>query len=224
MEKSHQIIWHEDTVPPATLKALRFCAKQDWLHQSAWYLAGGTALALYVGHRQSQDLDFFIADNTFDTAVLLRHFEGTPWKTDILREATVYGSLFGAKVSFIAYPFFVPKETPNWFGAVRVLAPRDIAVMKMTAISQRGKKRDFIDLYWYTKNREPLIDILLRLPAQYPTVTHDYHHILKSITYFKDADEDVMPQLNFKVTWKEVKRYFEREAPLVSKTLMELSN
>ena len=76
----------------------------------------------------------------------------------------------------------------------------------------------------HTKNREPLVDILLRLPTQYPTVTHDYHHILKSIIYFKDADEDVMPQLNFKVTWKEVKRYFEREAPLVSKTLMELSD
>ena len=105
-----------------------------------------------------------------------------------MREGTVYGRLLGAKISFIAYPFFRAKEPYAWYGNVRVLTPPDIAVMKIIAISQRGKKRDFIDLYWYVNNREPLIQILRRLPEQYPTVIHDYHHIIKSLMYFADAD------------------------------------
>lgn len=60
--------------------------------------------------------------------------------------------------------------------------------MKVIAISQRGTKRDFVDLYWYCRNQEPLIDILHRLAKSYPSVGHDYHHILKSMIYFADAD------------------------------------
>ncbi|MBI4128310.1 MAG: nucleotidyl transferase AbiEii/AbiGii toxin family protein, partial [Parcubacteria group bacterium] len=70
---------------------------------------------------------------------------------------------------------------------------RDIAVMKIIVISQRGRKRDFVDLYWYAQHVEPLGAVLERLPDQYPTVAHDYHHILKSLIYFADAEEDPMP-------------------------------
>lgn len=73
------------------------------------------------------------------------------WITDIEDKNTVYGELFKAKVSFIAYPFFIPKQKIITHGSVRVLDKRDIAVMKITAISQRGRKRDFFDLYWCAK-------------------------------------------------------------------------
>lgn len=63
------------------------------------------------------------------------------------RKNTVYGELFSAKISFIAYPFFVPKQKVAEYGSVRILSPLDISVMKIVAISQRGRKRDFFDLY-----------------------------------------------------------------------------
>ena len=221
MEGVEQVTWHENILPRATLRALRFLADEAWLKDSPWYLAGGTALGLQVGHRQSEDLDFFTPESSFNAASLLAHL-AADWETDILHEGTLYGRLLGAKVSFIAYPFFVPKEPLASYGAVRVLSSRDIAVMKIVAISQRGKKRDFLDLYWYVHHCEPLADILRRLPAQYPTVAHDYHHILKSIAYFEDAEEDVMPELRFKITWPEIKKYFEQEVPRVLKELVGL--
>jgi len=78
---------------------------------------------------------------------------------------------------------------------IKILRPLDIAVMKIIAISQRGRKRDFLE----------------RLKTQYPTVAHDYHHILKSLVYFNDAESDPDPENYFKASWKDVKNYFEKE-------------
>lgn len=92
--------------------------------------------------------------------------------------------------------------------------------MKIVAISQRGKKRDFFDLYWYVTHRELLIDVLKRLPDQYPTVAHDFHHIMKSLLYFADAENDRLPRLFFSTTWKQVKKFFEREVPRVTRQIL----
>ncbi|OGY87473.1 MAG: hypothetical protein A2233_00775 [Candidatus Kerfeldbacteria bacterium RIFOXYA2_FULL_38_24] len=197
-------------------------SKKRWLKQSHWYLAGGTSLALQVGHRRSVDLDFFTPDSDFSTGKLVAHFSKKDWETTIVHEGTVYGKLLGAKVSFIAYPFFKRAEDPLWYGMVRVLSLRDIAVMKIIAISQRGKKRDFVDLYWYLHNIEPLVDILRKVHKQYPTVTHDYHHIMKSLMYFADAENDPMPELYFKVSWKTIKTYFRREIPKITRQILGL--
>jgi hypothetical protein len=97
---------------------------------------------------------------------------------------------------------------------------RDIAVMKIVAISQRGRKRDFFDLYWCAHNIEPLLEIIKRLPEQYPSVAHDYHHILKALVYFDDAETDPDPELNFKVSWKQVKTFFKKEIPLIMNKLV----
>ena len=81
----------------------------------------------------------------FDTEELLRKFlNNQDWVLSLNRKNTIYGELFKAKVSFIAYPFFIPKQEPIWHGSIKVLQPKDIAVMKITAISQRGRKRDFL--------------------------------------------------------------------------------
>ncbi len=224
METPHSVKseLHLTILPADTRKALAYVKDARWMKRAHWYLAGGTALALQVGHRQSVDLDFFTPEDSFSAARLLARFPETVWETDVLKEGTVYGKLLGAKVSFIAYPFFRPREPMVQYGAVQVLKAADIAVMKIIAISQRGRKRDFLDLYWYCRNRESLEDIVRRLPDQYPTVAHNYHHIIKSLTYFADAENDVMPRLFFSVTWKQIKVFFQREVPGVARTLLGL--
>lgn len=221
MEIAHYetVKWHLEALPHSAQKALDLLAKREWLRRSPWYLAGGTALTLQVGHRRSLDLDFFIPQPDFATGKLVQRFTKEAWTTDILREGTVYGRLLGAKVSFIAYPFFIPKAPYHFYGAVRVLDIRDIAVMKIIAISQRGKKRDFMDLYWYCKNQESLEDILRRVPGQYPTVEHNYQHILKSLIYFEDADNDESPVLYFKANWRTIKIFFQEEVRRLAKKL-----
>lgn len=217
-----KITWQTTILPPATKRALDFLAKQPWLKKSAWYLAGGTALALQTGHRRSVDLDFFTPKNDFSQGKLIERFPKNIWETTFVQEGTIYGKLRNAKVSFIAYPFFHHRQPYLFYGSVPILDKRDVAVMKIIAISQRGTKRDFVDLYWYTLHEESFTNILERLNEQYPSVQHNYHHIYNSLLYFEDAEKDPMPQLNFKVSWKKVKEYFRREIPKITKQFLNI--
>jgi len=223
ISSSKKLKWHYKTLPRDTKDALVFLSKERWLGEEGWYLAGGTALALQAGNRKSYDLDFFTVQSAFDTAELLNKLpKNGDWKTAMERKNTIYGELFGTKVSFIAYPFFIPKQDFLSYGFIKVLDQTDVAVMKITAISQRGRKRDFLDLYWCVKNIEPLENIIRRLKIQYPSVAHDYHHVLKSLMYFKDAESDPEPIVYFKANWTEVKKFFKKEIPKITKILMKL--
>ncbi|MBI4994480.1 nucleotidyl transferase AbiEii/AbiGii toxin family protein [Candidatus Peregrinibacteria bacterium] len=103
-----------------------------------------------------------------------------------------------------------------------MLDKHDIAVMKIIAISQRGRKRDFIDLYWYCANYSPLINLIKCLPSQYLNISRNYHHILKSLIYFCDAENDPMPKIFFKTSWKEVKNFFKQEVKRTARQLLRL--
>lgn len=216
--------WRLETVPTKTRSAFEFLSKEEWLVRDGWYLAGGTALALQAGHRQSLDLDFFTPQKTFAPAAVTGKLpdDTTIWKPEIVKEGTIYGAIRGAKVSFIAYPFFVPAVPKLKYGSVEVLDKDDIAVMKIIAISQRGRKRDFVDLFWYAKNVAPLAMVIEKLPKQYPTVAHNFHHIIKSMLYFDDAENDIMPTLFFDATWEDIKKYFRAEVPRIAKKLLRL--
>jgi len=212
---------HFETLPEKTAKALLKLSKVEFIKDSGWYLAGGTALALCVGNRQSVDLDFFTIQKKFDELAVEREMENAgEWKKVYGENGTIYGVFEGAKVSFIAYPFFTPRVEKIKYGNVSILLPQDIAVMKIIAVSQRGRKRDFYDLYWYAKNIEPLGDVVLRVPKQYKNLEHNYHHIIKSLTYFVDAESDPEPKLFFKATWIGIKKFFREEAKNLSKKIL----
>jgi len=216
--------FHLEVLPHETQQAFDVYTKFEFLRSSGWYLAGGTALALQVGHRRSVDLDFFTEERTFDVEALERLLiELGDWTTTHAEKGTLYGLLLGAKTSFIAYPFFRPSGSYVQCGTIRILSPDDIAAMKIIAVSQRGKKRDFIDLYWYAAVHGASIEgAIRRAIAQYPEQEHSVAHFLKSLAYFNDAEDDPMPELFFKANWEEVKAYFRRELPPIAETLLEL--
>lgn len=211
------INWYVDILPSAARKALEVLSISNWLGDSAWYLAGGTALALQASHRSSVDLDFFLPEKEFDLQSVLKHFSESKWITDIARENTIYGRLLNAKVSFIAYPFFIPRQPYLRYGQIKVLQSQDIGVMKIVAISQRGTKRDFVDLYWLCQNIQPLQEFIKLLPDQYPSVSHDFHHIIKSLVYFDDAEKNPMPKLNFQADWRLIKKFFQEETKKIAR-------
>lgn len=212
---------HLDILPPATRKAFLYASERPLFSKSGWYLAGGTALALQVGHRKSVDLDFFTTQKTFDVESLEEELNATgAWQTTLSRKGTLYGILLKAKMSFIAYPFFNPSPQKLACGHIQMLAPEDIAVMKIIAMSQRGRKRDFVDLYWYARHREPLVDVIKRTPGQYSGQEHNLPHIIKSLTYFADADSDPMPQTYFRANWKTIKLFFKNEARQIAEKLL----
>ena len=209
-----------DVLPKATVRAFKKCSEIPLFSQGGWYLAGGTALALQVGHRQSVDLDFF----TIRRKVYVKNIEETlsikgEWTTSFINEGTLYGIFEGGKISFISYPFFRSHEPLLAVGTVSLLAPADIAVMKIVAIAQRGRKRDFFDLYWLCHNVRSLAEIIESVNSQY-NIAQNPTHILKSLVYFVDAESDPEPIIYFDATWKKVKSFFTKEIPVIADKIM----
>ena len=203
-----------------THKAFDILSQQSWIKDQGWYLAGGTALTLQTDHRVSVDLDFFIPKPDIDATFIISSLSKYNWTISLREKDTLYGTLEEAKISFIAYPQFIPLHPFITDHMMNILDARDIAVMKIIAVSQRGTKRDFFDLYWYTKNKEPLADVVKRIGFEYPKLQHNYHHIMKSLTYFDDAEEDPEPQIFFEASWEQVKQYFLTIVPTVANEVL----
>ncbi len=216
---------HTEVLPEETQRALSACIDFDFLEPD-WYLAGGTALALQVAHRSSEDLDFFTQRKQFDIEFLDNALtQKGDWETTQTRAGTLHGILEGAKMSFIAYPFFHPSPIRIQCGKVQMLVPDDIMAMKIFAISQRGRKRDFVDMYWYCSlHRGSLQGTIRRVVAQFPGKEHNVPHFIKSLLYFEDAEDDPMPQLNFEADWEKIKAYFRHEVPKIAEELLGLKN
>lgn len=213
---------HLKALPEITKDAFLKCIEIPLFAQNKWYLAGGTALALQVGHRSSVDLDFFTPEKDFNEKSIAEELSTFGnWETTFINKGTVYGKIDGAKISLISYPFFQPSEPLLKIGAISIMSSKDIGAMKIVAISQRGKKRDFFDLYWIAKNIQPLSKSIEIMQKHY-SVNQNEGHILKSLTYFEDAEADSDPKIYFKASWKEVKDFFKKEVKIMIKKGLEL--
>jgi len=204
------VAWHRETITPAAEDLLRGLVG---LLPNSTYLAGGTALALRYGHRRSVDFDFFVPDE-FAEDLLLQRLQALPAVAAVERaQQTLHLTIQQIKVSFLGYryPVLFPPEA---FLGVPVADDRDIACMKITAIASRGTKRDFVDFYT-TCQRNGIAELLSLFDRKYAKTGYNRTHVLKSLTYFADAEKDPMPHMLVPLGWNEVKQYFEREAPLL---------
>jgi hypothetical protein len=202
------ILWYPKTINAPTAETLR--ALRDRSLLGSFYLAGGTGLALRIGHRLSVDLDFFVGE-LFDEELLIQRVEAMPGFALVERGPhTIHATIQGIKVSYLGYPYPVlfPFES---FLNVPVADPRDIACMKITAIASRGTKRDFIDLY-VASQQFGLEHLLGCFARKYARTGYNRMHILKSFTFFEDAEKDPMPHMLVAVDWEDVKRFFEQHA------------
>lgn len=178
---------------------------------SGFYLAGGTAAALHLGHRLSHDLDWF-SPGTIDPGELVIALEqGGSFKIHAQTGGSLHGDFDGVRVSFLHYPYPLLDEMVSFAGA-SVASLRDIALMKLSAIAGRGTKRDFIDLYVICLSGLPLAELISQLPQKFGAGVNRYH-ILKSLTYFDDADADPDPILLRPLAWPAVKAFFGEQAP-----------
>jgi hypothetical protein len=198
--------WHREAVTSSMVRTLETLERQGVL--TGFYLAGGTALALHLGHRRSVDLDFFTPERFEDGALLQRLDSFSLTARD---RQTLHGEISGTKVSFLAYEYPVLFPQTSFLG-VSVADPRDIACMKISAITSRGARRDFIDLYAATR-LYGMPELLRLFHQKYARVNYSRLHVLKSLTYFEDAEKDPMPEMLAPIPWTEVKSFFLREAP-----------
>lgn len=169
-----------------------------------FYLAGGTALALLLGHRISVDLDFFSWD-TFSISLLVEQLNTLGnLKIEDQSETTFNGSLDGVKISFFYYPYplLYPKKEYN---GVFLADERDIGAMKIQAISGRGSKKDFVDLFVLLK-KYSLRELLDFFHKKYEKFNYNQLHTLKSLSYFYDADTNPEPVYIHPISWAEAKK------------------
>jgi len=178
------------------------------------YLAGGTGCALQLGHRVSIDFDFFTVKPFAPKVVASELARIAAFEVEEIDKGTVLGKFMGTKFSLFVYQY--PLVFPSLqYLSVSIADIRDIAAMKIDAISSRGTKRDFVDLYFICQKNYRLSELLNIYDKKYGMLASNLMHIKKSLIYFDDADADVMPVMLKGIEWADVKKYFEREVKLI---------
>ncbi|MBU3964219.1 nucleotidyl transferase AbiEii/AbiGii toxin family protein [Patescibacteria group bacterium] len=175
-----------------------------------FYLVGGTGLALYLKHRISVDLDFF-SKKEFNSQSMIQKIKKLG-KFSIAKESenTLTGVFNDTKIAFLTYdyPLLFPLKK---IGNINVADIKDIACMKISAISSRGSKKDFIDLYFICQQGISLKQALVLFEKKYKSIDYNMVHILKSLVFFDDAHNDPMPKMLVPVMWEQVKRFFQEK-------------
>lgn len=190
-------------------------AKLNWLKQTPFYLAGGTALALQFGHRTSVDLDFYSPDK-FDNRRLQqdisKHFGIKATDVEI-PENTLEAIVMDVNISFFYYPYKLLDELIE-FPPIKLAGLKDIAAMKIAAVIQRAKQRDFIDLYYLIISLG-LDKVMEATMNKYPWYQENRQLLFKALTYFDEADADnEVRQITIfdkQLQWDEVKQVIQSE-------------
>jgi len=171
-------------------------------------LAGGTSLALYLGHRVSGDLDLF-SDEAFVPDLLAGELRSVQLSPEVMQLApgTLSVVIEGVKVSFFHYaPPFV--DPPRRYRGLAVASILDVAAMKLIAIAQRSARRDFVDLY-IILHQMPFSVVAARAVQRYGTGLIEPVVIGKGLTWFEDADGEPDPQyLGRPLPWGDVRAFF----------------
>ena len=173
-----------------------------------FYLAGGTALALQLGHRDSIDFDFF-SKNSFSTEEFFHKVEIIFLNHQVVKIQEAKDTLTlmvdsKIKFSFFGYQYKLMKPliNENFF---KMASIEDIACMKMSAIISRSVFKDYVDLYFIFQHFE--LAMLLNLAnKKFPTI--DSNLVLKSLVYFEDIEkEPIIFKHNQEVSFELIKKY-----------------
>jgi len=203
--------WHEEVLDAAghAAAARLAAATKDF------YLAGGTALALRLGHRVSLDLDLFSAKNALGTeqrrTVLEALKVSGPLKIKEEKDGTCHLDLDGTMVSLFHYAYPMLGRSQSWRG-LDLASLEDIAAMKLSAVLGRGSKRDFIDLYALCR-RLGLDRVMTTAGRKFPQHADFPLQAAKALLYFEDAEKEPLPKMLGPAAWEDMKSYFEGAIP-----------
>ena len=184
---------------------------------ASFYLAGGTALALQLGHRRSFDLDFFTQEEDFST--MRQPLETALHDFSPVLADTSWGNLVflaaGVRVAYFSYGYPIVAPFIDAEG-LRLAGLADIALMKMDAILGRASRKDFHDLYAICQQM-PLRLIFDLASQKYPAIRDFEAQVVKRLVFFDRADQEAAPVLLNEVSWETVKSYFRAQAIAIGK-------
>jgi hypothetical protein len=206
------------TVESTTLELLKSLQSRDYLRE--FYLVGGTALAFYMGHRKSVDIDLF-SNFTFDASQLLELIQQDyPLQLYNTSSNTIKGSIEDVNIDILAhrYPYI---NLPSVIDGINILSVPDLIAMKLNAISVSGERsKDFVDIYFILEENRYSINDMLKFYQMKYNQQGDMH-ILKSLIYFEDVDLSAWPVILKKprLKWADIKKKIEKEVLLYLKDL-----
>ena len=214
--------FHPEAITPGCQTALTYLRLQPWLED--FYLAGGTALALQIGHRISTDLDWFTSSHLLEMAerdaIRAKLISTGVYGDKSEQDGQLYCQIAGTDVSFIYQHHPLLESTIDYEG-VPLASPIDIGVMKLSAINSRGTRRDFIDLYCL-RDIAPLEQLLQLAEVKYADRPSFLNITVRALAYFGDAEQQPMPRLLWKaVQWADVVKYSEAGAKWLTRYLRE---
>jgi hypothetical protein len=199
----------ERILPPRGIEVLQCMEKARLEAFDGWTLAGGTGLALQLGHRISEDFDFFRTGGFLPPRMHEALRSVGAYETALEDSSSLVVLLDQVKLSFFQVQdrFLYPAQP--WRFA-RIAAPEEIALMKLAAIGGRGARKDFIDLWFLVRDRRTaLAEALAEMPSKYGADRVNRLHLLKSLTYFEDAEREPMPKMLVPFDWAECKAFFQ---------------
>ena len=203
---------HLETVATPTLELLKELQNLKSLRETR--LVGGTALSLQYGHRISVDLDLFAYNLDSDFITIISEIKNKGFKIDIRKQSSniMISMIENIKVDIVNYPY--PWIDNKLCEENIVLATdKDIAALKLSAITNRGTRKDFIDLFYLLK-KYPLEKMLSFYTNKYGDGS--ILMVLRSLTYFDDAEIDVSPNIMDKnITWSTIKNTISNEVKLL---------
>lgn len=200
------------TVEKQTLALLKQLQQIPLLYNSR--LVSGTALALQLGHRNSIDLDFL---GNFQNSHIdfLNVFNNEGLAVDSLQNTKSIHvfDIEGVKVDIVNYPYGW-LEDPIEEDGIKLSGLKDIAAMKLAAITNRGTKKDFVDMYFLLQQFS-LNEMLEYYKIKYNT--NSIYNVIRSLVYFADAESDPMPKMYIPAMWDEVKSFIKESIEKISK-------
>lgn len=194
------------TVEPGTLGLLKVLMSKPYLDQ--FFLVGGTSLALQLGHRFSVDLDLFTIEDFVQEDLLSALRSDFEVVVEVTSPSIFITRIQGVKVDFVRFRYKLLFPVLQTDG-IRMLEIGDVAPMKLDAVTKRGSKKDFYDIFFLLQ-KMPLQRILDLYNQKFQHST--LFHVIKSLTYFDDAEEQNDPIVfDTSVRWETVKAAIEAE-------------
>jgi predicted nucleotidyltransferase component of viral defense system len=207
---------------PETRQVFQITAALPFIQR--YYLAGGTGLALHLGHRFSVDLDFFASDSDAvgpdERSALRVAFEDPTLAISFDKDMTFVANWRGVGVSFFRLTLYPLTQEPLLLEGVPVATVEEIGAMKLAAIMARGTRKDYIDLYFILQ-QTPLERLFEVAAVKYARVRTFAVSAVRALTYFADAETTSTPQMIQRVSWPAVKRFLEQQALAAGRKRLE---
>lgn len=204
---------HWEALTPATLQTFKQLARLSFIQ--SFYLAGGTGLALHLGHRFSVGIDLFSPDETAvgaDQRDEMRILLNDPSLSIIYdKDGTFAATWLGVGINFYRLPLYPLVQVPVLLEGIPLATVPEIGAMKLAAIIDRGTRKDMVDLYYILQvvSLETIFEVAA---VKYARLRSFPVSAIRALAYFTDAEALPMPRMLDRTPWPKMKKFLEQQA------------